>query len=509
MSVRREQQRDLLLRVARRALGARGFEADFSAAVLAEVRSLTPLTGPYGAEVRDLRTLPWCSIDNDDSRDLDQLTVAEAIAGGGTRVLVAVADVSAAVAPGSALDKHAAVNTTSIYTPPQNFPMLPDRLSTDLTSLVRDEDRLAVVVELVADDSGASGASSVYPAVVRNHAKLAYPSVGAWLEGGAAVPTGVGAVPGLADNLRLQDRIAQRLKARRHERGALELETIEVRAHFDGGAVSGLAAETRNRARELIEDLMIAANGAIARFLEGHRFPILRRVVRAPARWPRIVEIARASGEELPPAPDAPALNAFLLKRRAADPLRFADLSLAVIKLLGRGEYAASFPDQEVTGHFGLAVSEYTHSTAPNRRYPDLITQRLLKAALAGHEPPYTPEQLTALAAHCTQKEDDAQKVERLVQKAAAACLLGDRIGREFDGLVTGASPRGTWVRVFDPPVEGRVEHGSEGLDVGDRVRVTLLRTDPERGFIDFARTGPSRDGPESHRPVHSPAPRR
>ena len=273
--------------------------------------------------------------------------------------------------------------------------MLPDRLSTDLTSLVRAEDRLAVVVELVVDDEGAAGASSVYPAVVRNQAKLAYPQRGAWLEGRGEMPAAVGAVPGLADNLRLQDQVAQRLKARRHERGALELETIEVRTEFDGGAVSGLVAEKRNRAKEIIEDFMIAANGAIARFLEERRFPVLRRVVRSPERWQRIVEIALAHGEKLPPAPDAKALNDFLLKRRSADPLRFADLSLSVIKLLGRGEYAASFPDQEVTGHFGLAVSEYTHSTAPNRRYPDLITQRLLKAALAGREVPYTRDQLT------------------------------------------------------------------------------------------------------------------
>jgi exoribonuclease-2 len=479
-------------------MAARGFEANFSTAVLAEVDGLAAPVGPFGAGVRDLRPTPWCSIDNDDSRDLDQLTAAEALPAGGTRVLVAVADVSAAVAAGSALDRHAAVNTTSIYTPPQNFPMLPDRLSTDLTSLVRAEDRLALVVDLVVDDDGVSGASSIYPAVVRSQAKLAYPSVGAWLEGGGEMPATVGAVPGLAENLRLQDRIAQRLKARRHEHGALELETIEVRTRFDGDAVSGQTAERRNRAKELIEDFMIAANGVIARFLESRRFPVLRRVVREPERWQRITEIALGLGEKLPPAPDAKALNDFLLKRRSADPLRFADLSLAVIKLLGRGEYAASFPGQPVTGHFGLAVSEYTHSTAPNRRYPDLITQRVLKAAVAGRGVPYSSDQLTALAAHCTQKEDDAQKVERLLRKAAAACLLGDRIGQEFDGLVTGASPRGTWVRVFDPPVEGRVEQGQAGLDVGDRVRVKLLRTDPERGFIDFARSGPDRVGPGS-----------
>jgi exoribonuclease-2 len=508
MSVPREQQRALLLRVARGAMTGRGFEADFPVTALAEAQSLTPAVGPFVAGVRDLRNLPWCSIDNDDSRDLDQLTVAEALDVGGTRVLVAVADVSAAVTQGSALDRHAAVNTTSIYTPPQNFPMLPDRLSTDLTSLVRGEDRLAMVVDMVVDDGdgGAGGASSVYPAVVRNQAKLAYPSVGTWLEGGGEMPAAVGAVPGLADKLRLQDRVAQSLKSRRHERGALELETVEVRTLFDGGAVSGQVAEKRNRAKEIIEDFMIAANGAIARFLEERRFPVLRRVVRSPERWQRIVEIALAVGEKLPPAPDVNALNDFLLKRRSADPLRFADLSLSVIKLLGRGEYVASFPDQDVTGHFGLAVSEYTHSTAPNRRYPDLITQRLLKAALAGREAPYAPEQLTALAAHCTQKEDDAQKVERLMRKAAAACLLGDRIGQEFDGVVTGASPKGTWVRVFEPPVEGRVEQGAEGLDVGDQVRVKLLRTDPERGFIDFARRGKSRVGPRSSPQARLPA---
>ena len=282
-----------------------------------------------------------------------------------------------------------------------------------------------------------------------------------------------------------------------------------MRTDFDGGAVSGQVAEKRNRAKEIIEDFMIAANGAIARFLEESRFPVLRRVVRSPDRWQRIVEIAMSHGEKLPPAPDAKALNDFLLKQRSADPLRFADLSLSVIKLLGRGEYAATFPDQEVTGHFGLAVSEYTHSTAPNRRYPDLITQRLLKAVLAGREAPYARDELTALAAHCTQKEDDAQKVERLMRKAASACLLGDRIGQEFDGIVTGASLKGTWVRVFDPPVEGRVEQGGEGLDVGDQVRVKLLRADPERGFIDFARSGQSWGGPGSSPHASLPAQRR
>lgn len=493
MGVPKEPQRALLLRVARQALDARGFEVDFSSEVFTELQSLTAPAGPWGAEVCDLRYLPWCSIDNDDSRDLDQLTVVESLDVGRTKLFVAVADVSALVKRGSALDQHAAANTTSIYTPSMNFTMLPDRLSTDLTSLVKGEDRLAVVVELVVDGHGRGRASSVYLALVHNQAKLAYSSLGAWLEGRGEMPTAVRSVPGLADNLRLQNRVAQHLKARRHEQGALELETIEVRTLFDGDAVSGFVVEKRNLAHELIEDFMIAANGVIVHFLEEHHFPVVRRVVRSPERWQRIVEIALSYGEKLPAAPDAKALNGFLLKRRAADPVRFADLSLSVIKLLGRGEYVATFSDDEVTGHFGLAVSEYTHSTAPNRRYPDLITQRLIKAALAGKEAPYTREQLTSLAAHCTMKEDDAQKVERLMRKVAAACLLTDRNGEEFDGIVTGASTKGTWVRIFDPPVEGRVERGYQGLDVGDHVRVQLLRTIPERGFIDFACSGRSR----------------
>ena len=489
MNVPRARQRALLLNVAREAMIRNGLEPDFPAGALAQVQGLTPVHAA-GSGVRDLRELPWCSIDNDDSRDLDQLTVAEPLDDGRARVMVAVADVSALVSPGSAVDDHASHNTTSVYTPPQNFPMLPERLSTDVTSLIQGQDRLAIVIEIVVDGEGRGQTSSVYSALVRNQAKLAYGGVGAWIEGRGPAPAAIGPVAGLADNLRLQDRVAQDLKKHRHVEGALELETIEVRARFDGDAVSDLVPERRNRAKEIIEDFMIAANGAIARFLAEHRSPVLRRVVRSPERWPRIVEIARQLGERLPAEPDAKALHEFLIKRRAADTLRFPDLSLAVIKLLGRGEYVASFPGQEVTGHFGLAVSDYTHSTAPNRRYPDLITQRLIKAALAGAVAPYARDQLQALAANCTLKEDAAQKVERLLRKTAAACLLSDRIGQEFDGVVTGVSAKGTWARVFDPPVEGRIEQGESGLDVGDRVRVRLIHTDPERGFIDFARAG-------------------
>jgi VacB/RNase II family 3'-5' exoribonuclease len=485
--------RALLARVARRAMLDYGLEPDFPLATLAEAERLAPPAAVPDGEVRDLRGLPWCSIDNDDSRDLDQLTVAEESPGGGTCVRVAVADVSGAVAPGSALDGHAAANTTSVYTPAQVFPMLPERLSTDLTSLNPGQDRLAFVVEMTVDDGGAAAGTAVYRAVVHNHAQLAYPAVGAWLAGGGPLPAAAAAVPGLAGGLRLQDAAAHRLQAHRYERGALALDTLEARTRFDGDRVAGLVPAERDRARELIEDFMIAANGVTARFLAERGFPVLRRVVRSPARWPRLVDIARELGDDLPGAPDSRALSEFLARRRAADPLRFPDLSLTVIKLLGSGEYDATFPGEEVTGHFGLAVGEYAHSTAPNRRYPDLVTQRLLRAALAGAPVPYGRAALEELAVVCTRREDDAQKVERLVRKSAAACLLADRVGEDFDGVVTGAAAKGTWVRVLDPPVEGRIEQGREGLDVGDRVRVRLVGTDCERGFIDFARSRRSR----------------
>lgn len=488
MTVHKEQQRSFLMRLARRVMAEHGLKPDFPPAVVAEAEGLDPASAPFAAGVRDLRGLLWCSIDNDDSRDLDQLTVAEALPTGSIRVLIAVADVSALVDAGSAVDEHAAQNTTSIYTPPRVFPMLPERLSTDLTSLNPGRDRLALVIEVVVDGGGAGDAFQIYRAAVHNQVQLAYSAVGPWLAGEGEMPAALRTVPGLADNLRLQDQAAQRLREYRQEQGALELETIEVHALFDGDSVSELHGEEPNRAKDLIEDFMITANGAVARFLQGKHFPVMRRVVRSPDRWSRIVGIARELGEKLPPEPEARDLHEFLVRRRAADPLRFPDLSLTVIKLLGRGEYVASLPGQEVTGHFGLAVSDYTHSTAPNRRYPDLVTQRLLKAALAGEPVPYTNEQLDELALHCTKRENDVQKVERLVSKAAAALLLDGQIGREFDGIVTGASSKGTWVRIFNPPVEGRVEVGEEGLDVGDEVQVELIHTDPERGFIDFAR---------------------
>lgn len=483
----------VLQRIARRAMTQRGLLPDFSPAALQEAGAITGAAVETGPAVRDLRALLWASIDNDDSRDLDQLSVAEPGVDGVVRILIAVADVDALVRAGSALDAHARANTTSVYTAAQNFPMLPEKLSTDLTSLGEAQERLAVVIDLAVGPDGTVRRSGVYRARVRNGAKLAYDAVAAWLDGAAPAPPRVAAVPGLEQQLRTQDRVAQAMKALRHQQGALSLESTEARAVFDGDALSDLRPDLKNRAKDLVENFMIAANGATAQFLDQHGFPSLRRVLRLPERWDRIAALAAGLGQHLPPEPSATALEAFLTSRRQADPGGFADLSLAVIKLLGRGEYVLDLPGQAVQGHFGLAVKDYTHSTAPNRRYPDVVTQRLLKAALAGGPSPYGPDELTALASHCTAQEDAATKVERQVRKSAAALLLESRLGERFDAIVTGASAKGTWVRVARPPVEGKVVRGLEGLDVGDRVRVELLKTDVERGFIDFART---RDAP-------------
>jgi exoribonuclease-2 len=439
---------------------------------------------------RDLRDLLWCSIDNDDSRDLDQLSAAERRPDGSTTVRVAIADVDALVKKDTAIDRHAARNTTSVYTAAKVYPMLPERLSTDWTSLVQDEDRLALVVELVIAADGTLDRSDVYRATVRNRAKLAYDGVSDWLEGRGAAPAALAAIPGLEESLRWQDAVAQKLRGLRHERGALDLETIEARAVFAGEEIRDLEQPLKNRARELIEDLMIATNGVTARFLDDRKLPSLRRVLRSPERWARIADLARELGTELPAEPDAAALEAFLLRRKESDPLRFPDLSLTIVKLMGSGEYALDVPGAAHVGHFGLAVRDYTHSTAPNRRFPDVITQRMLKAALAGGPPPYSLSELGDLALHCTRQEDDATKVERQIRKSAAALLLEGRIGERFQGIVTGASEKGTWVRLLTPPVEGKLQRGWEGMDVGDRLQVRLLSTDVERGFIDFARVG-------------------
>jgi VacB/RNase II family 3'-5' exoribonuclease len=474
--------------IAVRAMRERGLDPDFSPAVLAQVAALKASATTTEEPVRDLRTLLWCSIDNDDSRDLDQLSVAEELPGGDVKVYVAIADVDAAVPKGSAVDKHAAQNTTSVYTPAVIFPMLPERLSTDLTSLADQQDRLSVVVEFVAATDGTLKSSDVYGAQVRNRSKLAYNAVGAWLAGDGPLPPAAAAVPGMDEQLRIQDRVAQALNARRDEHGALEFATIEVETVFDGDTLHELRPQTLNRAKALIANLMIAVNGVGARFLDAQGFPSLRRVVRSPERWDRIRSLASETGDTLPADADSVALAGYLAKRKQADPDAFADLSKTIIRLLGRGEYVVDPPGQEAPGHFGLAVKDYTHSTAPNRRYPDLITQRLVKAALAKHPCPYSLAELEQLATHCTQQEDAANKVERQVQKSAAAMVMQNRVGETFDAIVTGASSKGTYVRVGTPPTEGKLMTGTAGLDVADRLRVRLKHVDIDRGFIDFER---------------------
>lgn len=480
------RHRQILQDIAHRVMRERGLLPDFSPEVLAEVDRIESTTSTGDASAHDLRDLPWCSIDNDDSMDLDQLTVAESLTAGRTRILVATADVDALVSLGSAVDGHARTNTTSVYTAAEKFPMLPDKLSTDLTSLNQDADRLTVIADMTVEPDGSVKDGDVYAALVRSHAKLAYRSVGAWLEGGGTVPEAASAVRGLPENLRLQDAAAQRMKRMRHQLGALSLDTLEARPVFDGDSVSNLELTTKNRATELIEDFMIAANGVTVRFLGAHKSPSIRRVVHTPKRWDRIVEVAAENGFKLPGVPDSKALEEFLTKAKAAEPVTFPDLSLVVIKLLGPGEYSAELPGASAEGHFGLAVKDYTHSTAPNRRYPDLVTQRLLKAALAGKRTPYTIDELVALAAHCTKQEDAANKVERQVEKSAAALLLEGRVGERFDAIVTGAADKGTWARLLTVPVEGRVVQGFEGLDVGQRTRVQLVSVDVDRGYIDF-----------------------
>ena len=488
MGINSHDHRSLLGRIADKAMLEQGLQPHFSGTAMSELSRISQPAHGDGDPMRDLRGLLWCSIDNDDSRDLDKLTVAEALSDGNTKLLVAVADVDALVKEGSAINAHAEQNTTSVYTAAQIYPMLPEKLSTDLTSLNFDEDRLAIVVEMVVTADGLVQDSSVYRAQVRNKAKLAYNSVAAWLEGAGPMPEPLAAVPGLADNLQLQDRLAQCMHKYRHAQGALSLETIEAKPIFDGDRVSALEREEPNRAKSIIENFMVAANGVTARYLASSGFPSIRRVVREPKRWDRIVEIAAQHGFSLPADPDSRALEEFLTRQKEADPIRFPDLSLAVIKLLGSGEYVADMPEDEPLGHFGLAVKDYNHSTAPNRRYPDLITQRLLKAALVKTGIPYGKDRLDLLAQHCTEAEDAATKVERRVQKSAAALLLEDRIGEKFDGIITGAADKGTWVRLLDIPVEGKLVQGFQGVDVGDRVRVRLIETDVERGFIDFAR---------------------
>jgi VacB/RNase II family 3'-5' exoribonuclease len=478
----------LLRQIARRVMLERHLLPDFSAEALRQTDSIAAPAHDTAAQIRDLRSLPWVSIDNDDSRDLDQLSVAQPLSGGAVQLLVAIADVDAIVRPGSPIDDHARGNTTSVYTVAQIFPMLPEKLSTNLTSLGQGQERLAIVIDMTIGAHGAVTASDLYRAVVMNQAKLAYDSVAAWLAGTGAAPAPLAAASNLAEQLRIQDNVAQTLKRVRQARGALELDPIEARPVFEGALLKDLRPDESNRAKELIEDFMIAANGVTARYLASRGLPSLRRVLRVPKRWDRIVALAIGAGDRLPATPNAQALNEFLTRRRQSDPAGFADLSLAVIKLLGRGEYALESPGEQTPGHFGLALADYTHSTAPNRRFPDVVMQRLIKAALEHRSSPYSEPELRSIAAHCTLQEDNAAKVERQLGKCAAALLLSGRVGESFDAIVTGASGKGTWVRIWEPTAEGKLVKGMERIDVGDRARVRLIGTDVQRGFIDFER---------------------
>lgn len=487
MPTTRHHQRADLVRIAIHAMTERGLEPEFLPAVQQQLNTITGAAHVVGPGIQDLTRLLWCSIDNDDSLDLDQLTACELLPQGAVRLWVAIADVDALVAQGTPIDQHAHTNTTSVYTSARIFPMLPERLSTDLTSLNPGVDRLAVVTEMVFNADATMAGSTVYRALVHNKAKLAYDAVSAWIDGEAALPAAAAAVPGMDEQLRTQDGVAQQLRARRHANGSLEFETFQPRAVFEGDTVIDIRQQVQNRARQLIEEVMIATNGCTARYLATQGGASLRRVVRSPERWLRIVGVAKEYGEVLPPEPDSKALEDFLAKRRRADPLRFPDLSLVIVKLMGRGEYVVEAPGALPIGHFGLAVQDYTHSTAPNRRFPDLITARLLKAVLAGKPPPYSAAELDALARHCTRQEDGAQKVERRMRKSEAALLLESHVGQSFDALVTGTGTEGIWVRVFTPPAEGKLVQGNGGLTVGDKVRVKLVATNVEHGFIDFA----------------------
>ena len=481
-----EQHRKILERIAHTAMLERGLLPDFTAEEMVELEQIKAPAIAEDGKMVDLSNLLWVSIDNDDSLDLDQTTTAEALPDGKTRIYVAVADVDALVKKGMRLDGHARHNTTSVYTAAKIFPMLPEKLSTNLTSLNYDAERVSMVIEMTINPDGSLAEGKVYQALTRNYAKLAYSSVAAWLDGDGPMPEAIGAVPGLEENLRLQDQIAQKMKKLRHAHGALSLDTIEAKTIFSGDQVEALEEEERNRAKELIENFMVAANGVTARFLDRKNFPSIRRVVRMPKRWERIVNIAAEHNFELPDKPNSHALEEFLVKQKAEDPLRFPDLSLTIIKLMGAGEYVAEIPGRGVPGHFGLAVRDYAHSTAPNRRYPDLITHRLLKAALHNEPIPYSNTELEELAAHCTEAEDAANKVERQVGKSAAALLLKSHVGERFEAIVTGAAQKGTWVRLLKVPVEGKLMQGTQGVDVGDRIRVQLIDVNVEKGYIDF-----------------------
>jgi exoribonuclease-2 len=474
--------------IARQVMQAQGFQPDFPPETqkqLADIKAHPPQLTPSD-KVRDLRNLLWSSIDNDTSKDLDQIEVAERLPNGDVKVMIGIAGVDAFVAKDTPIDQHAERETTSVYTGVSIFPMLPNELSTGASSLLENSDRPAMVTEFVVNAGGELSSSNVYRALVRNKAQLTYNAVGAWLEGTAAAPPKVAASSALQAQLKLQDDVAQALRKLRFEHGALNLDTNEALPVVLNDQVVDVLNQGKNRATEVIEDFMIAANGVVARLLE--KVSSLRRIVKTPDHWDGIVRLAAAQGENLPAQPDSKALNNFLLKRKAADPDHFADLSLAVIKLIGPGEYVLERPGDPEQGHFGLAVQDYTHSTAPNRRFADVVTQRLIKALLDGKPGPYSDNDLAAIATNCTEKGDAARKVEREMSKRLAAIAMSHRVGDTFDAIITGVMPKGTFVRVLQPHMEGLLAQGAQGLHVGDKLRAKLVRTDVQHGFIDFAK---------------------
>lgn len=478
-----------LAQLAKQVMLEKGLEPEFSKDELQQLSQINN-PAPLSSKYVDLRSLLWCSIDNDDSRDLDQLTYAEKGTDGKTTLWIAIADVDALVAKDSSIDMHARINTTSVYTPAKIFPMLPEKLSTNLTSLNEGEDRVAMVVKIQINRTGDIESSSIFQAIVHNYAKLTYNVIGGWLEGKNSFPDNVKQLPGLEKALKIQHEAAQILKKNRHEAGSLTLESSEAEVKITSNDQILVQLAPHNFAQQLIEEFMIAANRSTAQHFRDAKIASLRRVVRIPKYWDRIVEVAKSFGEDLPQQPDSKALDAFLINRQNKDPESFPDLSLTVIKLLGRGEYIVENSKDSPVGHFALALSDYTHSTAPNRRFPDLISQRQYKAFLRSEKAPYTLEELYSLAAHCTQQEDAAMKVERRINKSAAAVLLSSQIGTVFNGIITGASDKGTWVRIFQPAVEGKIVRGFEGLNIGDRVSVQLKHVDITKGFIDFVFLG-------------------
>jgi VacB/RNase II family 3'-5' exoribonuclease len=477
-----------LIAAARASMLEHGFQPDFPEGTETELAAIFAQPAPPATDgIVDLRHLLWSSIDNDTSKDLDQIEWAERQADGTIRVLIGVADVDARVVEGTVIDGHARSQTTSVYTGVKVFPMLPTELSEDITSLNENEDRVAMVIEYTVGGVGCVSGGKGYRALVRNKAQLAYNAVGAWLEGRGSAPEKIAANPELAAQLKLQDEAAQDMLDCRFQHGALDLETVETRPVMLAGEAVEIARQQKNRATSLIEEFMVAANGVIARTFEAAGVASIRRIVRTPKRWERIVALAEGLGTTLPQEPDSKVLNDFLLAQKHKDPDHFPDLSLAVVKLMGPGEYVLVRPNEVSPGHFGLAVQDYTHSTAPNRRFPDVVTQRVLKATLAKGQQPYSANDLDAIAQRCTLMEDGARKVEREMQKRIAAVVLHPRIGQSFRAVVTGVNHYGTFVRTLDPHAEGMLVRGAKGLDVGDRVTVKLISTDPERGFIDFA----------------------